>query len=118
MNLQIGVVNEAPYSKEASSRSVMSTATVTVNVKNQDEGPECSPAVQTVQIKENVPAGTKSNGYKAYDPETRSSSGIRYPVLVNPKFTMFLKFITCVDARIVIWPMIQFAILIHHSQQV
>ncbi|XP_045637889.1 desmocollin-2 [Ursus americanus] len=85
VNLQIGVVNEAPYSKEASSRSVMSTATVTVNVKNQDEGPECSPAVQTVQIKENVPAGTKSNGYKAYDPETRSSSGIRYKKLTDPK---------------------------------
>uniref|UniRef100_A0A667J025 Desmocollin 3 n=1 Tax=Lynx canadensis TaxID=61383 RepID=A0A667J025_LYNCA len=85
VNLQIGVVNEAPYSKEASSRSVMSTATVTVNVKNQDEGPECSPAVQTVQIRENAPPGTKSDGYKAYDPETKSSSGIRYKKLTDPK---------------------------------
>uniref|UniRef100_M3Y5R5 Desmocollin 2 n=1 Tax=Mustela putorius furo TaxID=9669 RepID=M3Y5R5_MUSPF len=85
VNLQIGVVNEAPYSKEASSQSIMSTATVTVNVKNQDEGPECSPLVQTVQIKENVPVGTKSRGYKAYDPETRSSSGIRYKKLTDPK---------------------------------
>lgn len=110
MNLQIGVVNEAPYSKEASSRSVMSTATVTVNVKNQDEGPECSPAVQTVKIRENAPPGTKSNGYKAYDPETKSSSGIRYLLLVNSKFTMFLKFITCFDARIIIWPMTHFVI--------
>lgn len=106
MNLQIGVVNEAPYSKEASSQSVMSTATVTVNVQNQDEGPECSPLVQTVQIKENVPVGTKSRGYKAYDPETRSSSGIRYPVLMNSKFTMFLRFITCFDARIIMLPTI------------
>ena len=114
MNLQIGVVNEAPYSKEASSRSVMSTATVTVNVKNQDEGPECSPAVQTVQIRENAAPGTKSNGYKAYDPETKCSSGIRYLLLVNSKFTMFLKFITCFDSRIIIWPMTHFVILIYH----
>lgn len=78
MTLQIGVVNEAPYSKEASSRTAMSVTTVTVNVKDQDEGPECSPLVQTVRIKENVPVKTKANGYKAYDPETRSSSGIRY----------------------------------------
>ncbi|KAK2499778.1 hypothetical protein MC885_021348 [Smutsia gigantea] len=85
VDLQIGVVNEAPYSKEATSRSAMSTATVTVNVKNQDEGPECSPAVQTVQIKENAPVKTKSNGYKAFDPETQSSSGIRYKKLSDPK---------------------------------
>ncbi|XP_029777833.1 desmocollin-2 isoform X2 [Suricata suricatta] len=83
--VQIGVVNEAPYSKEASSRSAMSTATVTVNVKNQDEGPECSPAVQTAKIKENAPPGTKSSGYKAYDPETRSSSGLRYKKLTDPR---------------------------------
>lgn len=114
MNLQIGVVNEAPYSKEASARSAMSTATVTVNVKNQDEGPECNPAVQIVKIKENAPSGTKSPGYKAYDPETRSSSSIRYPLLVNFKFTMFLKFITCFDARIIIWPMTHSVILIYH----
>ncbi|XP_008071585.1 desmocollin-2 isoform X2 [Carlito syrichta] len=85
VTLQIGVVNEAPYSREASSRSTMSTVTVTVNVKNQDEGPECSPPTQTVRIKENAPVGTKSNGYKAYDPETRGSSGIRYKKLNDPK---------------------------------
>lgn len=76
--LQIGVVNEAPFSREASSRSAMSTATVTVNVEDQDEGPECNPPIQTVRMKENAEVGTTSNGYKAYDPETRSSSGIRY----------------------------------------
>ena len=78
MNLQIGVVNEAPYSNEASSRSAMSTATITVNVQNQDEGPECSPVLQTVRIKENTQLRTPSNGYKAYDPEARSSRGIKY----------------------------------------
>ncbi|XP_036881176.2 desmocollin-2 isoform X1 [Manis javanica] len=85
VDLQIGVVNEAPYSKEVTSRSAMSTVTVTVNVENQDEGPECSPAVQTVRIKENAPVKTRSSGYKAFDPETRSSSGIRYKKLSDPK---------------------------------
>ncbi|XP_076991840.1 desmocollin-2 isoform X2 [Tamandua tetradactyla] len=83
--LQIGVVNEAPYSRDSSSRSVMSTATVTVNVRDLDEGPECNPPVQTVRVRENVPVGTQSNGYRAYDPDTRSSSGIRYRKLSDPR---------------------------------
>uniref|UniRef100_A0A5F4VSI1 Desmocollin 2 n=1 Tax=Callithrix jacchus TaxID=9483 RepID=A0A5F4VSI1_CALJA len=82
--VQIGVVNEAPFSREASSRSAMSTATVTVNVEDEDEGPECNPPIQTVRIKENAAVGITSNGYKAYDPETRSSSGIRYKKLTDP----------------------------------
>lgn len=85
LTLQIGVVNEAPYFRETTSRSAMSTATVTVNVKDQDEGPECTPPVQTVRIQESAPVGTKSSGYKAYDPETRSSNGIRYKKLSDPK---------------------------------
>ncbi|XP_066209665.1 desmocollin-2 isoform X1 [Saccopteryx leptura] len=85
LNLQIGVVNEAPYYRERSSRSDMSTATVTVNVRDQDEGPECIPALQTVRIKENAPVQTRSNGYKAYDPETKSSNGIRYKKISDPK---------------------------------
>lgn len=85
VTLQIGVVNEAPYTREATARSPMSTATVTVTVKNVDEGPECIPPVQTVRIRENVPVGTRNNGYTAYDPETRSSSGIRYRKLSDPR---------------------------------
>ncbi|KAM9676986.1 desmocollin-2 isoform 2-T2 [Dama dama] len=84
VTLQIGVVNEAPYTG-SSSRSTMNTATITVNVLNQDEGPECDPRVQTVLMKENVPVGTKNIGYKAYDPETRSSSGIRYMKSSDPE---------------------------------
>ncbi|XP_055414942.1 desmocollin-2 isoform X5 [Bubalus kerabau] len=83
VTLQIGVVNEAPYT--GTSRSTTNMATVTVNVQNQDEGPECDPRVQTVRIKENVPVGTKTIGYKAYDPETRSSSGIRYRKSSDPE---------------------------------
>ncbi|XP_070277333.1 desmocollin-2 isoform X1 [Myotis yumanensis] len=85
LTLQIGVVNEAPYYRETTSKSAMSTATVTVNVKNQDEGPECSPPVQTVRIKENAPVNTKSPGYKAYNPDTQSSSDIRYKKINDPK---------------------------------
>ncbi|OBS71478.1 hypothetical protein A6R68_13945, partial [Neotoma lepida] len=76
VTLQIGVANEAPYTREASARSPTSTATVTVTVKNLDEGPECIPPIQTVRIRENAPAGTRNDGYRAYDPETKSSSGI------------------------------------------
>ncbi|XP_006899610.1 PREDICTED: desmocollin-2 isoform X2 [Elephantulus edwardii] len=83
--LQIGVVNEAHFSKDSATKSAMSTASVTVNVRNQDEGPECSPPVQTVRIKENAPQGSQSLGYKAYNPETRSSSGIRYKKLSDPR---------------------------------
>ncbi|XP_059974242.1 desmocollin-2 isoform X1 [Mesoplodon densirostris] len=83
VTLQISVVNEAPLS--GSSRRTVNMATVTVNVQNQDEGPECSPAVQFVRIKENVPVGTKRSGYKAYVQETNSSSGIRYKKLSDPE---------------------------------
>lgn len=93
VTLQIGVVNEAPYTREATARSPMSTATVTVTVKNVDEGPECIPPVQTVRIRENVPVGTRNNGYTAYDPETRSSSGIRYTLAPFP-LTILEKSIT------------------------
>uniref|UniRef100_A0A4X2JZB9 Cadherin domain-containing protein n=1 Tax=Vombatus ursinus TaxID=29139 RepID=A0A4X2JZB9_VOMUR len=81
--LQIGVTNQAPYSGSGSSKTI-STTTVTVNVKDQDEGPECSPQMQTVHVKENTALGTQVTGYKAYDPETRSSSGIRYQALNDP----------------------------------
>ncbi|XP_023569844.1 desmocollin-2 isoform X2 [Octodon degus] len=85
VTLEIGVTNEAPYTRDLTSQLVTSTATVTVMVKNQDEGPECRPPTQTVRIKENAPVGTQSDGYKAYDPETRSNSGIRYRKLSDPR---------------------------------
>lgn len=85
VTLQIGVVNEASYSKDFSSKSAISTATVIINVKDQDEGPECIPPVQIVRIKENAPVKTKISGYKAYDPETRSSNGISYKKINDPK---------------------------------
>ncbi|XP_048219514.1 desmocollin-2 isoform X1 [Perognathus longimembris pacificus] len=85
VTLQIGVVNEAPYTRDSGSRLAMSTATVTVTVVNQDEGPECSPPTQIVRIKENSSPGTRSNGYRANDPEGSSNNGIRYKKLSDPK---------------------------------
>ncbi|XP_061025114.1 desmocollin-3 isoform X2 [Eubalaena glacialis] len=84
--LEIGVGNEAPFTGDVTGIITnMNRAFVTVHVKNQDEGPECIPAVQYVQIKENSPVGSKIKVYKAYDPETRSSSGLRYKLLYDPK---------------------------------
>ncbi|KAB1251165.1 Desmocollin-3, partial [Camelus dromedarius] len=84
--LEIGVNNEVPFSRDVALRvTTMNRALVTVHVKDQDEGPECSPAVQYVQIKENSAVGSKMNGYKARDPENRTSNGIRYKILHDPK---------------------------------
>ncbi|KAG8516771.1 Desmocollin-1, partial [Galemys pyrenaicus] len=77
--LQIGVLNEAQFSKAANSQTpTMCTTTVTVKVKDSDEGPECQPPVKVIQSKDSLPAGQELLGYKAMDPETRSSEGLRY----------------------------------------
>lgn len=89
--LEIGVGNEAPFTGDVTLRMAnMNRAMVTVNVKDQDEGPECRPAVQRVQIKENSPVGSKIDGYKAYDPDTKSSSGLRYKEIYNHILIMYL----------------------------
>ncbi|KAF6087849.1 desmocollin 3 [Phyllostomus discolor] len=83
--LEIGVSNEAPFTKDISLRETTNRALVTVQVKDQDEGPECSPAAQYVRIRENSAKGTSTSGYRAYDPETKSSTGIRYKKLHDPE---------------------------------
>ncbi|XP_059563407.1 desmocollin-3 isoform X3 [Myotis daubentonii] len=82
--LEIGVSNEAPFTRDLALRTPTNRAVVTVHVRNQDEGPECKPAAQYVRIKENSAVGSRMDGYKAYDPETKSSSGIRYKKLHDP----------------------------------
>jgi hypothetical protein len=82
--LEIGVNNEAPLTRDVATKVVtMNRALVTVHVRDQDEGPECNPAAQYVRIKENSALGSKMNGYKAYDPETKSSNGLRYKEICN-----------------------------------
>ncbi|EHB15925.1 Desmocollin-3 [Heterocephalus glaber] len=83
--LEIGVNNEAPFTREVTRVTSMNRALVTVHVRDQDEGPECDPAAQYVRIKENSAVGLKVNGYKAYDPETKNSNGLRYKKLHDPK---------------------------------
>ncbi|KAM6218760.1 desmocollin-1 isoform 2-T2 [Rhynchocyon petersi] len=79
MVLQIGVLNEAQFSKASNSQTpTMCTTTVTVKIKDSDEGPECEPSVKVIQSKDNLPVGTEIFGYKAMDPDTRSSEGLRY----------------------------------------
>lgn len=91
MVLEIGVANEAPFTRDVALRmTTMNRAVVTVHVKDQDEGPECSPQVQYIRIKENSAVGSKISGYKAYDPETKSSSGLRYQEIYNHILTMYL----------------------------
>ncbi|OBS77778.1 hypothetical protein A6R68_19832, partial [Neotoma lepida] len=86
VTLEIGVSNEAPFIREVASRvPTMNRALVTVHVRDQDEGPECNPPEQYVRIKENSPVGSQINGYKAYDPETKNSNGLRYKKLQDPK---------------------------------
>ncbi|XP_058532875.1 desmocollin-3 isoform X2 [Ochotona princeps] len=84
--LEIGVSNEEPFTRDFAARvPTMNRALVTVHIRDQDEGPECSPLTQYVRIKENSAVGSKTNGYKAYDPETRNSNGLRYKILHDPR---------------------------------
>ncbi|KAM5221992.1 desmocollin-1 [Ctenodactylus gundi] len=77
--LQIGVLNEAQFSKAANSQTpTMCTTTVTVKIKDSDEGPECNPPVKVIQSKDGLPVGKELLGYKALDPETHSGEGLRY----------------------------------------
>ncbi|XP_049756666.1 desmocollin-1 isoform X1 [Elephas maximus indicus] len=77
--LIIGVLNEAQFSKAANSQTpTMCTATVTVKVKDADEGPECQPPMKVIQSKDGLKVGTELSGYKAVDPERGSSEGLRY----------------------------------------
>nr|XP_021515478.1 desmocollin-1 [Meriones unguiculatus] len=79
VTLQIGVVNEAQFSNAANAQPpTMCTTTVTVKIKDSDEGPECQPPVKVIQSKDGLPAGQELLGYKAVDPETSSSEGLRY----------------------------------------
>ncbi|XP_049626167.1 desmocollin-1 [Suncus etruscus] len=82
--LQIGVLNEAQFSKLTNSQSpTMCTTTVTVKVKDADEGPECQPPVRVLQSRDGLPAGQSLQGYKALDPETRSGKGLKYKKVVD-----------------------------------
>lgn len=78
VTLQISVLNEAQFTNAANTQPpTMCTATVTVKIKDRDEGPECLPPVKVIQSKDGLPAGQQLLGYKAMDPETSSGEGLR-----------------------------------------
>lgn len=66
--------NEVPLVKTA---PVWNKATAEITVENEDEGPEFSPAILRLKVKENVPNGTLIGTYKALDPESSTSKGIK-----------------------------------------
>ncbi|MEE6464138.1 hypothetical protein FKM82_006191 [Ascaphus truei] len=80
----VGVTNEAslilPSGVKASG---MSTVPVTVIVRDVDEGPEFQPLIKIIRVKENLTIGTDIGEYLAIDPETKSSTGIRYTKLID-----------------------------------
>lgn len=49
-----------------------------LTVGDEDEGPEFNPTILYLKVKENVPNGTVIGTYKALDPETKNSNGIKY----------------------------------------
>ncbi|XP_041660277.1 desmocollin 2 like [Cheilinus undulatus] len=57
---------------------------VNVAVTNVDEGPEFTAPTVQFSVKENTPNGTLIGTYKALDPETKSSDGIKYYKATDP----------------------------------
>lgn len=53
------------------------TVPVTIDVTNVDEGPEFTAPTVRYPVKENTANGTLIGTYKAVDPETKSSDGIK-----------------------------------------
>ncbi|XP_059833238.1 desmocollin 2-like protein [Hypanus sabinus] len=81
IRLEIEVENEAPL---VGSHTKKDVTIVTVNVIDVDEGPEFVPRVKELWTEENVPKGKELGSYTAIDPETKSSSGIRYREVTDP----------------------------------
>ncbi|XP_074133222.1 desmocollin-1 isoform X1 [Sminthopsis crassicaudata] len=80
--LQVGVVNEVEFSKGTNSKGITTcTASVIVNVKDSDEGPECQPPATVIESKDGMGVGKEILGYKAQDPDTSSGEGLRYQKL-------------------------------------
>lgn len=50
---------------------------VDVTVTNVDEGPQFTAPTIRLMVKENTPNGTVIGSYKAIDPETKNSNGIK-----------------------------------------
>ncbi|XP_044148664.1 desmocollin-2-like [Bufo gargarizans] len=83
--LQVSVANELSLVTQSGTKTRgVSTIPVTVIVKDVDEGPECRPQIKEVSVNENQTAGLLIAENPTFDPETKSSSGIRYRILSDP----------------------------------
>ncbi|KAM5157883.1 desmocollin-3-like [Mantella aurantiaca] len=83
--LQVAVANEVSLITQSGTKSSgIATVPVTVTVKDVDEGPECQPKIKEVSVQENQTIGTLITEYLAIDPETKTSTGIRYQKLSDP----------------------------------
>nr|XP_015209376.1 PREDICTED: desmocollin-2-like isoform X1 [Lepisosteus oculatus] len=81
LKLEVSAQNEA---KLVGTTAPWASIPVDVTVINVDEGPEFSSPNLFLRIKENLPNGTLIGRYTATDPETKTSSGIKYYKLSDP----------------------------------
>uniref|UniRef100_A0A8C5SN93 Cadherin domain-containing protein n=1 Tax=Laticauda laticaudata TaxID=8630 RepID=A0A8C5SN93_LATLA len=72
--LQVAVANEVPFAVKLPT----STATVTINVQDENEAPVFAPPVLKVTVSEGSPVGQEIDAYTAQDPDTMQPQKIKY----------------------------------------
>ncbi|XP_076873098.1 desmocollin 2-like protein [Brachyhypopomus gauderio] len=75
LNLEVRARNQVPLTRTT---ATWQTVPVELSVEDVDEGPEFSVPILQLRVKENLPNGTHIGVYTAIDPETKSSTGIKY----------------------------------------
>ncbi|XP_056620747.1 desmocollin 2-like protein [Triplophysa dalaica] len=81
VKLEVTARNEAPL---VGTSATWQSVPVELTVGDEDEGPEFSPNILYLKVKENLPNGTLIGTYKALDPENKNSNGIKYYKLTDP----------------------------------
>ncbi|KAA0708768.1 Desmocollin-3 Precursor [Triplophysa tibetana] len=81
VKLEVTARNEAPLVRTS---DTWQSVPVELTVEDEDEGPEFSPTILYLNVKENLPNGTVIGTYKALDPESKNSNGIKYYKLSDP----------------------------------
>nr|XP_006013205.1 PREDICTED: desmocollin-3-like [Latimeria chalumnae] len=81
IDLEVAAKNEAEL---VGSKPSKATTSVTVNVKDVDEGPEFIPGIKFFRVNDGLSNGTVIGEYKATDPDTKTSDGIRYQKISDP----------------------------------
>ncbi|CAI5782299.1 cadherin-1 isoform X2 [Podarcis lilfordi] len=78
--LLVTVVNEVPFSVTLPT----STATITVNVRDENEAPIFNPPEKSVTKSEDLPAGQLVTTYTAQDPDTNQKQTVSYSIGSDP----------------------------------